>query len=154
MRSCTKCKEAKGLDCFYLDRSKADGYHSICKACHKQSYLIQRASNPASVLRARNTSKQWKLDNPERSRLGIRCATLRKKYNISAAEFDLLFEEQGRCCAICSGIESKGYGSFHVDHDHKTGKIRGILCQACNVTLGKMMDSPALLRQAADYLER
>lgn len=43
---------------------------------------------------------------------------------------------------------------MHVDHDHNTGHIRGILCQACNVTLGKMNDSPELLRAAAAYLEK
>lgn len=92
--------------------------------------------------------------NPERSSRGIRCATLRKKYGISADDYDKLFAQQGNVCAICGGTESKGYGAMHVDHNHKTGGIRGILCQACNVTLGKMQDSPELLRKAADYLEK
>lgn len=78
---------------------------------------------------------------------------LKAKYGISSDDFDKLFAEQGRACKICGSTESKGNGRFHVDHNHTTGVVRGILCQACNVTLGKMNDDPALLRRAADYLE-
>lgn len=86
--------------------------------------------------------------------MAVRSATLKKKYGITQEDFEALLAAQDGRCAICRGTESKGNGRMHVDHCHKTGQIRGILCQACNVTLGKMQESPALLRAAADYLEK
>jgi hypothetical protein len=56
-------------------------------------------------------------------------------------------------CAICESADPRGKGDFHLDHDHRTGKIRGLLCSQCNRTLGHS-ESPERLRRAADYLER
>ena len=68
-----------------------------------------------------------------------------------------MFENQNGLCAICQQ-PPKGNtavnGRMCVDHDHKTGKVRKLLCFNCNTAIGKMSDSPALLREAADYLER
>lgn len=106
------------------------------------------------VERLREASRQWRLANPEKSAASVRNATLKKKYGLTAAEVDAMFAAQGSCCLICKGTESRGNGRFHVDHDHVTGKVRGLLCKACNTTLGHMNESPDLLRAAADYLER
>jgi hypothetical protein len=65
---------------------------------------------------------------------------------------DLMEKQQG-CCAIC-GCHQAGLGkAFDVDHDHTTGKIRGLLCNACNTALGLMGDDPSRLRRAADYID-
>ena len=153
MKTCTKCNQDKDNQAFPKDKSKRDGLHSYCKDCHRACNRAARL-DPDRVQRMREVSRLWRVNNPERSAAGIRCATLRKKYGITAEEYEQLFDAQGRVCAICGDPYSKGNGRLHVDHDHVTGKIRGILCQACNVTLGKMRDSPTLLRLAADYLER
>lgn len=113
-----------------------------------------RIKRPEVVLRNREASKRWRKLNPQRSKDTVRCATLRKKYGISSADYEKLLEEQGGVCAICGSTESKVNTRLHVDHDHSSGKIRGILCQPCNVTLGKMQERPDLLRKAADYLEK
>jgi len=88
---------------------------------------------------------------------------LRAKYGISIQEYNELFEKQGGRCAICGQKETKtqsrGKGliptidSLQVDHDHETGKIRGLLCYRCNTGIGKLFDNPRLLRKAADYLD-
>jgi hypothetical protein len=61
----------------------------------------------------------------------------------------------GDTCNICDTRDSRGrWGGLHIDHDHATGVVRGVLCNDCNLGLGRFRDEPALLRKAADYLER
>jgi hypothetical protein len=81
---------------------------------------------------------------------------LRRKYGISAAEYDRLFAEQGGGCAICGKPpeQQERYRRYlHVDHCHETGRVRGLLCDQHNLMLGRWLHDPALLRRAADYLE-
>lgn len=79
---------------------------------------------------------------------------LRRKYGISKAEYDLMAEEQEYVCKICGGNEVyRGLSNLIVDHDHATGKVRGLLCEKCNLMLGAARDTPAILRLAAEYLE-
>jgi hypothetical protein len=80
---------------------------------------------------------------------------LQRKYGIGAAEVDALIEAQGGGCGICGTTEWNGKdGLPHVDHDHDSGRIRGVLCDSCNNGLGRFRDDPNRLRAAADYLER
>ncbi len=62
-----------------------------------------------------------------------------KKYNVSEIEFSEILRAQKNACAICKelfGIKKDGYPDCDIDHDHKTGKRRGLLCRSCNVNLG------------------
>lgn len=74
-----------------------------------------------------------------------------KTYGLGAGEYDALFQAQGFACAICKGTRKQ---RLSVDHDHKTGLIRGLLCRTCN---GRLLtaarDKPEVLRAAANYLE-
>jgi hypothetical protein len=76
-------------------------------------------------------------------------------YGADLSDYDRLFIEQGGRCAIC-GSESpgrKGVTRFAFDHDHETGRPRGLLCLPCNVGIGALQDDPELLRAAIAYLE-
>jgi hypothetical protein len=73
---------------------------------------------------------------------------LRRRYGITGADFDAMVEVQGGTCAVCDQKPE------HVDHDHKTGKVRGLLCYTCNRFILGRYATPAKLRAAADYLER
>ena len=77
---------------------------------------------------------------------------LRRKYGITLEEYDALLAEQGGACAICRRPPTDGI-SLHVDHDHKTGARRALLCFRCNNSLGDLEDDPDLLRRAAAYLD-
>lgn len=77
---------------------------------------------------------------------------LKASYGISEAEYDELFERQDGRCAICKCHQR--YQRLAVDHDHKTHKVRGLLCMQCNRGLGRFFDSPVRLRAAAAYLEK
>ena len=81
--------------------------------------------------------------------------SLRKRYKITLKQKKELLEKQGGCCEGCTNrlLVEKG-NKCCVDHDHLTGKIRGILCRECNLALGYAKDNPETLRRLADYLER
>jgi hypothetical protein len=67
-------------------------------------------------------------------------------------QYDEMLEAQGGCCALCGSDFPGGRGRFVVDHCHDTGRIRGLLCNLCNVGLGALRDSPQLLQKAIHYL--
>lgn len=80
------------------------------------------------------------------------------RFRMTCAEYDKLFFVQGGLCAICGQPENKKAKNgkakrLAVDHSHATGKVRGLLCHRCNVSLGNFEDRSDLLRLAADYLE-
>lgn len=76
-------------------------------------------------------------------------ADLRARHNISQTDYDLMLAKQSGECWICSRKTK-----LFVDHDHKTGIIRGLLCQKCNSAIGFLRDDPALVDKAAAYLRR
>lgn len=87
-----------------------------------------------------------------------RAARIKHRYGIAAAEYDAMLAEQGGRCAICREYPTKRNTRAHwdgklcVDHDHETGRIRGLLCNDCNLVAG-YGKSPVVLRAAANYLE-
>ena len=72
------------------------------------------------------------------------------RYGISIDEFESLWNRQNGVCAIC-GISLKEI-KYRIDHDHNTGKVRGLLCISCNTGVGLLKDSPGILASAARYL--
>jgi len=74
----------------------------------------------------------------------------RKKFGIGLHQYQTILEQQGGVCYICG---NQDFRNLAVDHDHKTGKVRRLLCTSCNTGLGKFRDDPALLRKAAEYVE-
>ena len=109
--------------------------------------------------------KKWQDDNADRFReyqrayrrrpdvkLRERDSYLRRKYGITLEEYDALLAKQGGVCAIC-GRAPRDDISLHVDHDHATGKVRGLLCFRCNNAVGDLEDDPNILRRAAVYVD-
>lgn len=95
---------------------------------------------------------KWKSD-PEK-KLKWRENQLKVKYGITIEEWDEMYTRQEHKCAICSTDVPVGNGLLHVDHCHKSGKIRGLLCHHCNVALGSFKDDIDILRKAIKYLEK
>lgn len=77
-----------------------------------------------------------------------------KRYGITPEQYDAMLAAQGGHCAICPATEPGGRGEWHVDHDHETGEVRGLLCSRCNLGIGLFRDTPGLLESAATYLRR
>lgn len=122
----------KKLEEFSCNAGSSSGYDYDCKSCTKKQHAL-----PVYRTKARET-------------------IMIRKYNVTLSEYEAMLAQQDGGCAICNTKESKCYGSEHfaVDHDHNTGKVRGLLCSNCNVALGLFKDSKELLVQATDYLTR
>lgn len=74
-------------------------------------------------------------------------------YGVTAEDYAAMNEAQGFVCKICKQPETyQGRENLSVDHDHKTGDIRGLLCARCNLVLGKVQDDAELLYRMVDYL--
>lgn len=138
MKTCSKCGETKPLEEFCRDRSKPDGHRPDCRAC-------QRRQNREGYAR-----DQWGRTAESRRR-----EHLRRTFGITPEDYGVMLARQDGLCAVCRRPETdSAQGRFHVDHDHETGALRALLCDRCNRGIGYLQDSPALLRAAADYLER
>lgn len=87
-------------------------------------------------------ARAWRAANPEKKR-----EQNIKRYGLKLSDFSAMYSAQDGKCAICR--EEK---ELVVDHDHETGKVRGLLCGSCNTGLGRFGDSVVLLLYAAGYL--
>lgn len=80
----------------------------------------------------------------------MRSANLKYNFGIDLDAYNELYKKQNKVCAICKTHETKN--RLHVDHCHKTGKVRGLLCGRCNTALGSFQDNLKWLQAAIDYL--
>lgn len=114
---------------------------------------IDPGDKEALKIRAASYMREWKRKNREKHSYGSWVSKLRRLYNTDAGEISRMRAEQAGHCAICGAMFSSE-NPEHIDHCHKTGAVREILCRGCNLGLGGFRDSPSALRAAADYLER
>ena len=110
----------------------------------------QRANGQRYYVKHRTKIRAQKRAQYRRNRDYYRTWHLTKRYGLTSDEYASLLQKQNGCCAICRATSEK---SFDVDHDHKTGKVRGLLCGACNRGLGQFQDSPEILLAAHQYLK-
>jgi hypothetical protein len=104
--------------------------------------------NPKRVAEQNSADvRRWKERHPDRVRASK--AAERESYGITVAEIEAMAVAQGGACAICGIVEVR---SLCVDHDHETGRVRGLLCHKCNLALGLLCDDAALALRAASYL--
>ena len=98
-----------------------------------------------------NNFGQWHWWATAAGRAAGRNGELQRRYGITLADYNKLFDSQGRCCAICKGSALKP-ADWHVYHCHATNVVRGILCRHCNRALGAVKDSTMILQNAILYL--
>lgn len=97
--------------------------------------------------------KEYREKNKDKEKIRARKNQIRL-YNITEEEYNNMFEQQNGCCSICGLHQSNFKKSFHIDHCHKTNKVRGLLCRNCNVGLGHFKDSVELMNKAINYLNK
>lgn len=136
----------KSLDKFYNDKSKPHGKTYSCIECLKAYYQA-------------NKSKKLEYDKNRRihlKSLGIKSFTENKRethylnrYGIKISDYNDLYNKQNGLCKICH----KAYNRLHIDHCHKTGKVRGLLCPSCNKGLGHFYDDFEIIENALKYIK-
>ena len=105
---------------------------------------------PGAKSKLQATQKRFHARNPEYKAF----AHIEKRYGLTRAQYAALLELQGGRCAICRrGPEGSGKKRLTVDHDHRTGEVRGLLCNLCNVSLGSLRDDVQTARSLIVYLE-
>lgn len=114
-------------------------------ARNKAWYLANKEKYKATV-------KAWRAKNPEKCRL----MRIKAMYRIEPSEYMAMVKAQGGLCAVCRHRKLEGWGrrELCLDHDHKTGKVRGLLCNPCNVALGHLRDDLEIARALVAYLEK
>lgn len=181
---CKKCYLEKPIEDFTREKKGSEKRRSKCRVCtleldkvwrhsdrgrqSKRKAHVVYLSNPRAKVNyknyqfkysksdnGRNADSKWKKNNFTK----MRERSLKIKYNMTLDDYDKLFKNQNEVCDICKNPE----GSFDrkgklrllaVDHCHKTGKVRGLLCFGCNASLGKFKDSTEILQNAIDYLKK
>jgi hypothetical protein len=98
-------------------------------------------------------NKKWKRENPQKALAVARRSRLKRVYGITPEEYDAMAAMQENACAICESECATGY-RLAVDHEHETGRIRGLLCMHCNAGIGNLRDSVPRLQAAIRYLSR
>lgn len=131
---------------------------SICKGCtgpRDAELALKRWRDKHSIASGGNETwakEQLEYYYSEAGQRSYRNAHLKKNFGITLEQFGEMLRAQGGVCALCSTDNPKGRGAFHVDHDHVTGSIRGLLCHACNTGLGSLGDDPMRVTRAVKYL--
>jgi len=128
---CPKCGEEKEISEFNKDKHTAFGIAIYCRECNKT--------------KATTRYKRFKSEH--------RNAKLKLDYNITLDEYNEMLIKQNNGCAIC-GKKMNGKRNMCVDHDHVTGRVRGLLCSHCNWGLGHFKDNIDLLENAIKYLKK
>jgi hypothetical protein len=161
-KTCTKCGVLQPIENFYRAAGTRDGLRGDCKSCFQARAAARYRANPEPM---KQRAKQWARENPERLRATKRRyaasgrkqtvdrrSYLKRKYGVTPEWYDETLAAQGGGCAIC-GRPPRDDISLHVDHDHRTGELRLLLCFLCNNLLGDVDDDADRLRAAAAYLE-
>lgn len=156
---CSMCGKRKDESEFY---KRSNGTpRSYCKECYaihnRQQYKKHRDAR-----RAYDAGREsgWARNPENREKYMVTDDQaydkyLQRTYNMTLADYNVLLEDQDGTCAVCEGANADSVKNkrLTVDHDHRTGKVRGLLCFTCNTSIGKLGDTYEALQRAADYLK-
>jgi hypothetical protein len=130
MKACKSCKTFQVESNFYAHKSTVDKLFTTCKSC----------CNATDAARKRDYSTPARVSSK-----------MKYNYGITLDDYNCMYKLQLGVCMICNQAETNGK-RLAIDHDHSTGKVRGLLCNHCNIGLGKFFDNPQLLQSAINYI--
>jgi hypothetical protein len=162
MKRCCACGETKPLDDFSRRTASKDGLQHRCRPCANERQSAWRAANPEKARAYARANYRKHAEHARRYAKGAYPGRRLARYGLTAEAYDEMLIAQGNRCAICRTDKPGGRGSWHIDHDHSCcgGRgscgecVRGILCYACNSSLGYIKDDPSIALRMASYLTR
>lgn len=163
VKKCCRCKIEKPLSEYWKSQDR-------CKECcrvyfNDPEYKKRKKESEQRRRPLRPKKADWRKQNPEKYRASyirywgnpdvkrrFKSKDLTRRYGISLEQYESMLALQKGACAICKK-ENSGKKMFHVDHCHATGKIRGLLCNSCNMAIGLFKDNPDIILTAYNYLQ-
>jgi Recombination endonuclease VII len=156
MKRCMKCKTVKPYTEYGKLKSSSDGYYFYCKPCVKSNSKknYEKHKNKINIYSRKYYKKVSEDPGYNRARYvkKHRNNHLIKKYGITEEKYREISKAQNNACAICKKSELDEKNKLAVDHDHDSGKVRGLLCRDCNTGIGHFKDNIDLLNMAINYL--
>lgn len=155
-KKCTKCNKKLSLSSFHRNKRNKDGRTEWCKLCkakyakkhwvenkkrlqkQRRKHYVEHKVEIAAASAKRNKKRGW-------------AYRIMSHYGITVKQYTAMLKAQGGGCWICGSVPKKR--KLHIDHCHKSGKVRGLLCMRCNRGLSWYSDSSVRLHKAAQYLE-
>jgi len=137
MRKCNRCEQTD-ISQFYANPNSKDKLSTLCKTCCKAS------TKKAKMARIASKREEYKRAD--------RNTQYKKNYGITLDQYEQKLKDQDSRCPLCKTHQSELPRRLAVDHNHDTGKIRGLLCGDCNRALGLFKDNPEICINAANYL--
>ena len=177
-KTCASCKSEKMHGEFYRHSASPDGVQSYCKVCAISKNKQWLAAN---LDKSKAANKEWEANNREKRTLQRRIRDeknreilnrkakawrdrnkekiyksydIKKRYSLTSTEYDAIYKSQNGCCAICGCIASTYIRGLCVDHNHKTGKVRGLLCAPCKAGLGMIKENIATAIAMVEYIKK
>lgn len=147
-KRCVTCGNEKLISVFNKAKKAKDGLQSSCRDCSRLAGRTWNLNHPGEN---QKRGEQWRHENPVRRKVA---QWLSNGIKLSEEEYLRRLCEQHNSCALCGVPRSFLKVDLAPDHNHKTGKIRGLLCQKCNRGLGHFYDDVTMLQKAIVYLER
>ncbi|MDA5282343.1 endonuclease VII domain-containing protein [Streptomyces sp. Isolate_45] len=172
-KRCSRCKSPKPRSDFAANRAMWDGLQAYCRACQADQHRERQEARGRTVrvkvavpsghkhcpqCKEIKPHSEWESNKSSSDGWASYCRLCRaqrnrasyfkRKYGITEAEREEMIAAQGGLCLLCREGPAE-----HVDHDHQTGKVRGVLCFSCNAALGQFKDRPDVIRRAAAYVE-
>ena len=165
-KRCSKCERVlpATTEYFYKNKNGKYGLNSWCKKCHRKFDSVYRRSEKRKISLQRYSHSEKGRQSQKRYAATVNgnCKrknnSLKSKYSITLERYNQMLVTQDGVCAVCGRPETAknkwGLRQLCVDHDHKTGRIRGLLCDGCNRMMGHARENVATLLAAGIYLER
>lgn len=173
MKKCCRCLAEKPVEEFGINRANRDGRQSACSECIRKAepkwnalpLARRKKKNAKKAAKDRERlqgdkefqqyhvekTRQWRKENPESVKASSRRSQLKTAHGLTEAGYKVLFDAQNGKCFLCG--DPPGSRGLFVDHDHATGRIRGLLCLGCNTGLGMLGDNAAGLERALAYVQ-
>lgn len=144
-KKCTKCNTDKPLTDYYPHKKGKFGFRPVCKSCeikYRKRYNIKNKDKLTKY------SKLYQINNKSK----IKDRKLFKTYGITLHDYNLMLKHQNNKCLVCKNKFDKNNIPY-VDHDHSNSKVRGLLCNGCNIALGWVNDDIDILNSLINYLQ-